>query len=319
LVSPQGSVRVTDGGVVADEEEHVSGNWKRWGNEDERGALNLVTDEKRLAALQVPRTGQIFSLGQNIQATGVPMAKDGIRGFYLRPMHMMLYDGGDEASGCATRGDNYFSAEDYLGIRVHGSTTHVDALSHGWKDERLYNGFHRNTVNSFGASKLGIENATSFVTRGILFDVAGSKGLSSVAIDYEITVADLQACNVGRIEPGDAVVVRTGWRNVYYSDPEQYEQLAWPGLGLEAVRWLAEQDVVLVGADTVGVEIASPAFVQTGSRGHGVLLCDYGIYILELLDLEELAANAATEFLFMMAPLRIRGGTGSPVNPLAVI
>jgi len=249
----------------------------------------------------------------------VPMTPDGVRGFFIRPMHVMLYDGGDEASGCSTRGDNYFSSEDYLGIRIHGSTTHVDALSHGWKDQTLYNGYSRDTINSFGAGKLGIENAPHFVTRGVLFDVARSKGVDHVGIDCEVTVDDLKACHDVALEPGDAVLVRTGWHTVYYSDPDSYNQFAWPGLGVEAVRWLAGQDVVLIGSDNIGVEIASPEFIKTGSRGHGILLRDYGIYILELLDLEGLSASAAVEFLFMMAPLRIAGGTGSPVNPLAVV
>lgn len=297
----------------------MTNNWNRWGAEDERGALNLITAEKRLAALGLPSTGQVVSLGQDIKSDGVPMAMDGIRGFFLRPAHFMLYDGGDEASGCATRGDNYFSSEDYLGLRIHGSTTHVDALSHGWKDETLYNGFSRDEINSFGAGKLGIENASHFVTRGVLFDVARSRGVRSLEVDTLLTAEDLQACQETDITAGDAVIVRTGWRNVYYDNPEHYNQLAWPGLALDAVEWLAKQDVVLIGADTVGVEFASPGFVQTGSRGHGLLLRDYGIYILELLDLEELSETGAGEFLFMMAPLRIAGGTGSPVNPLAVL
>ncbi|MGW0632571.1 cyclase family protein [Streptomyces sp. NPDC002758] len=297
----------------------MDGNWGRWGKEDQAGALNLIDARKRLSALSIPQRGEVYSLGQDIRPDGVPMAPDGVRGFFIRPLHMMLYDGGDEASGCSTRGDNYFSSEDYLGIRIHGSTTHVDALSHGWKDQTLYNGFSRDTVNSFGASKLGIENAPHFVTRGVLFDVARSKGIDHVDIDYEITVDDLKACHDVALEPGDAVLVRTGWHSVYYSDPDSYNQFAWPGLGIDAVRWLAGQDVVLIGADNIGVEIASPVFIQTGSRGHGMLLRDYGIYILELLNLEELSASGAVEFLFTMAPLRIAGGTGSPVNPLAVV
>jgi len=297
----------------------MTANWGRWGEDDEIGALNLITAEKRLAALRIPTTGQAISMGQDIQAAGVPMAQDGIRGFHLRPTHFMMYDGGDEASGCSTRGDNYFSAEDYLGLRIHGVTTHVDALSHGWKDETLYNGYSRNVINSFGAGKLGIQNATSFVTRGVLFDVARTQGVRSLAVDQRVTVEHLKACHDVVLEPGDAVVVRTGWRNVYYDDPQTYDQLAWPGLDFEAASWLAAQDVVLVGADTVGVEFAAPGFVEGGSRGHGLLLRDYGMYILELLDLEELSAAHVNEFLFMMAPLRITGGTGSPVNPIALL
>jgi kynurenine formamidase len=297
----------------------IGSNWGRWGAEDQVGALNLIDPQKRLAALSLPTRGEVCSLGQDIRPDGVPMTPDGVRGFYIRPMHVMLYDGGDEASGCSTRGDNYFSSEDYLGIRIHGSTTHVDALSHGWKDETLYNGFSRNEINSFGAAKLGIENAPHFVTRGVLLDVAASKGIPHIDLEYQITVEDLQASTDVAIEPGDAVLVRTGWSTVYYSDPDTYNQFAWPGLSLEAVRWLADHDVVLIGSDNIGVEYAATDFIAGGSRGHGVLLRDHGIYILELLDLEKLGESGVQEFLFMMAPLRIVGGTGSPVNPLAVI
>jgi len=148
--------------------------------------------------------------------------------------------------------------------------------------------------------------------------VARAKGVDHLPESYEITIDDLKSCDNPPVEPGDAILVRTGWYTVYYSDPARYAG-AWPGLGAEAACWLAEQDVVLLGSDNVGVEVLGGDLTAFGSPVHGLMLRDYGVYLLELLVLEELAAADVQEFLFMMAPLRITGGTGSPVNPLAII
>ncbi|MBA3741976.1 cyclase family protein [Sporichthya sp.] len=294
-------------------------NWGRWGAEDQLGALNLITPEKRVEAASLVRTGAVYQLGQNIQADGVPMVKDGARGFWMRPLHMMVYDGGDEAAGVPTRGDNYFSAEDFIAVRIHGTTTHLDGLSHGWKHGQLYNGFGSNQVNSSGAHKLGIENVGQVMTRGLLFDIAGLKAVSSLDEGYPITIEDMQQCNL-EIRPGDVVVVRTGWYNVYFESQDRYNG-AWPGISTETAQWLADQDVCIVGADTVGVEVLGGSFGKEGFACpvHGLLLRDYGIYLLELMHLEELAAAGVTEFCFVMAPLRITGATASPVNPLALV
>jgi kynurenine formamidase len=294
-------------------------NWGRWGADDQRGTLNLITEEKRLRALGLPATGQVFSLGQPIQSAGVPMVKDGARGFFIRPMHFMLYDGGDEAGGYPTRGDCYFSSEDFLALRIHGTTTHIDGLAHGWKHGQMYNGFDATCVSSFGAGKLGIENVEHIVTRGLLFDVAASLGVDHLEEGYAITVDDLKNCPTPPVEPGDAVLIRTGWYNVFFSDPDRYDG-AWPGLSTEAAVWLADQDVVILGSDNVGVEVLGSDLATAGFACpvHGIVLRDYGIYLLELMVLEELAAAGVTEFLFMLAPLKVSGGTGSPVNPLAI-
>jgi kynurenine formamidase len=308
-------------------------NWGRWGENDQLGALNLITPEKRAAALQVPTAGQVYSLAQNIQPGGVPMIKDGARGVFMRPVHMMIYDGGDQCCGMPTRGDNYFSAEDMLSMRIHGTATHIDGLAHGWKHGQLFNGYPSSSVNSFGAQQLGIENVQQIVTRGLLFDVARAKGVKHLPAGYAITIGDLQACGAPSVEPGDAILVRTGWYNVFYGDdPEHYHDPR-PGVSADAALWLADQDIVLLGCDNTGVEVvpieyggsssshSSPADAKAGGFGspvHSSLLRDYGIYLLELLVLEELSAADVVEFLFVLAPLRITGGTGSPVNPLAI-
>lgn len=134
-----------------------------------------------------------------------------------------------------------------------------------------------------------------------------------------ISCADAAGVSVRR---GDVVLIRTGWRTVFNSDPQRYVSSA-PGIGIEAARWLAEQQVAAVGSDNMAVEVqtAHDRF-EDGSAApecHKLLIRDRGTYLIELLNLEELATHAAAEFLFVAAPLKILGGSGSPLNPLAIL
>jgi kynurenine formamidase len=289
------------------------GNWGRWGTADERGALNLVTPERVLEALRLPVHGRLYSLGQSIQGRGVPMISD-----RPPPIHLFRVDGGDYATG-APDSNGCRSAEDYLIMGMHGHTTHLDALGHVWSGEELYNGFPDATVRSTGMRRCGIDKAGPIATRGVLLDLARWKGVEHLEAGGSVRAADLDACAAAQgvqVGGGDAVLLRTGWPLVYATDPAGYER-AWPGIGLEAAAWLAERDVVLVGADNPAVE-TRPFPKGTTAPVHQLLLRDHGIYLLELLDLEALAADAAHQFLFLTLPLRIRGATASPVNPVAI-
>jgi kynurenine formamidase len=289
------------------------GNWGRWGTEDERGALNLVTAERVLEALRLPARGRLYSLGQPIQGRGVPMVSD-----RPPPIHLFRVDGGDYATG-APDSNGCRSAEDYLIMGMHGHTTHLDALGHVWSGEELYNGFPDATVRSTGMRRCGIDKAGPIATRGVLLDLAAWKEVDHLEAGETVSAADLDQCALAQgvdVGAGDAVLLRTGWSLVYASDPASYER-AWPGIGLEAASWLAARDVVLVGADNPAVE-TRPFPEGTTAPVHQLLLRDHGIYLLELLDLEALAADAAHEFLFLTLPLRVRGATASPVNPVAI-
>jgi kynurenine formamidase len=208
---------------------------------------------------------------------------------------------------------------DYLFLRLHGTATHVDALGHVWAGERLYNGHPSSGSGSGGLHHCGIDRVTAIVTRGVLLDVAGHQDVDHLPPGHEITVDELRACardHSVEVRQGDAVLVRTGWPRVYASDPDLYTW-EFPGIGLEAAEWLAELDVVLVGADNLGVEVRSrekPWELPV----HLCLLHRNGIYMLELLDLDRIAADGVRTFLFFLAPLTVVGGTGSPVNPIAI-
>jgi kynurenine formamidase len=294
------------------------GNWGRWGDEDEAGAANLLTPERLLASLAIPTEGRVHHLGQMLQSKDVPMGLDN-----GRPLHYLTLDGGDYADESHAERAPFHVSSDYLGLHTHGMATHLDSLGHMWRDGTMYNGWESETVHSWGMRRLGIEKAGPFITRGVLLDVAGHLGVTALAPSYEITPDELEgaarAADV-EIRPGDAVIIRTGMPTTFSRErPEAYGHLECPGIGPAAGQWLADRDICLVGADNPGIEVTPPPDGSSWFSVHNLLLRDYGIFLLELLDLEEFVAVGAPEFLFVAAPLRLRGGTGSPITPLAIV
>jgi kynurenine formamidase len=291
-------------------------NWGRWGAEDERGATNLITGNDVLGASRLVKDGRTFPLGQLIKQN-VPISHT-----RTAPQHFMSIDGGDFAAGLHLDGD-FESADDSIVMACAG-TTHVDALSHFWYDGQLYNGHPGTSIRSSGAKRCGIENLPSLVGRGVLLNFPAFRGVEHLEGGEALSALDLAACaehegvSIGR---GDIVLIRTGWSQQYYKDVAVYYQSS-PGINLDAARWLAEREVTAVGGDTTAVEVLTgPHRFEGGSHGpisHRLLIRDCGIYIIELLDFEEIGAAGATEFLFVMAPLRIVGGVNSPVNPIAI-
>lgn len=295
------------------------GNWTRWGEDDQRGAANLITPEVLLAALQAARTGEVVSLADEIRRDRVPVAPA-----RSPATHLMSLDGGDFAAGFHLHGSTHGVADDYLFMACQG-TTHVDALGHLWYDGQLYNGFPADRVRSYGATRLGIENLRHLIGRGVFLDVPRLLGLEHLADEYVITTDELQRCLDGvgtELRSGDIVVIRTGWRRVFDTDPDRYFATS-PGIGIAAARWLVSHDIAAVASDNVAVEVQTPhERFENGSVApecHKLLIRDHGIYMMELLNLEELSVHGAGEFLYVAAPLKIKGGVGSPLNPLAVL
>ena len=294
------------------------GNWQRWGSEDERGAANFIEPAQRVAAARLVRTGRVYSLALPLRADKLPSSP--LRG---RMQHFMTIDGGDFAAGVHLKGD-YQCADDWLSMPSQVGT-HVDGLAHVWYDDHLYNGHPASSVRSYGATRCGIENLDHLVTRGVLLDVAGLLGVEHLPPDHVITPDELEraATRAGaRLGRGDVALIRTGWYRVFATDRERYDA-AQPGIGLAAARWLASCEVAAVGADNVAIEATVGMYgfenADPSSAVHKLLLRDHGIYLIELLDLEQLAADEVREFLFVVAPLPIVGGVGSPLNPLAIV
>jgi len=162
-----------------------------------------------------------------------------------------------------------------------------------------------------------VDEIAPVLTRGLLADIPRLLGVDMLEPGHEVDAEQLAAA-VPQVRPGDAILVRTGWAR-YWDEPDRFVSAGTgsPGPGESAARWLADRGVVLCGGDTLPFECIRPG--QTELPVHGVLLVDAGIPIVEALDLEELASDGIGEFLLVLTPLRLRGATGSPVRPLAVV
>ncbi|MGW0017117.1 cyclase family protein [Rhodococcus sp. NPDC003382] len=289
-------------------------NWGRWGEADELGALNHLTPERVLSALRLPKTGKTYSLSIPIQRSGVPNLE--YRGI---PQRLTLTNHQDEAMALANGGVPGVGAnEDQLVMPSHTST-HMDALCHVYADNKIYNGYPADQVTPYsGAAKCSIDKVGGIAGRGVLIDVAASKGVDLLEPGYVITVADLQKAldeQGVELQTGDLVLIRTGWLEDYLTN--QGEMMPQPGIGLEAAAFLAEKDVALVGSDNAAIEpIPFDQNIYLG--GHIILLVEHGIYLVENMNLAELAADRCYEFLLTIGALKITGGTASPVTPVAV-
>lgn len=202
--------------------------------------------------------------------------------------------------------------------------THVDALSHVSHDGLMYGGVDAATAQTGGRFReLGAEHTPALLTRGVLLDVAGAKGVDVLPAGYGVTADDLTEAadragvQVGR---GDVALIRTGWAR-HFGDATTYLSQAdgVPGATTDAGEWLAAAGVVAAGADTTAFEQISAGAGHSVLPVHRILLVQSGIHIIEHLNLEDAAAAGLTEFTFVMAPLRIVGGTGSPIRPFAAV
>lgn len=202
--------------------------------------------------------------------------------------------------------------------------THVDALSHVSHHGRLHGGVDAAAAQTGGRfSALGAEHTPALLTRGVLLDVAAVHGVDMLPAGYGVTAADLAAAaERAGVEPGpgDVALVRTGWAR-HFDDATTYlgQAAGVPGATTDAAEWLAARQVVATGSDTTAYEQIRPGNGHSVLPVHRVLLVDAGVYIIEHLNLEQAAAEGLTAFVFAMAPLRIVGGTGSPIRPFAAV
>jgi len=202
--------------------------------------------------------------------------------------------------------------------------THVDALSHVSHDGKLHGGLDADETQRGGVfSALGAEHTPFLLTRGVLLDVAAAKGVDTLPAGYGVTAEDLrQAAERADVElqQGDVALIRTGWARHFDNAATYLGQTdGVPGPTVDAAEWLAAAGVRTTGADTTAYEQIRPGAGHSILPVHRVLLVEAGIHIIEHLNLEAASEQRLTEFLFVMAPLRIVGGTGSPIRPVAVV
>ena len=300
---------------VDDRARPGAGNWGRWGSEDQAGALNLVQAPQVRAALLAATDGEVVSLAQPFGPGAM------VSPHRLRPARFMDRDAGDYASG-ARAPHGFRFAEDTVQLPTH-SGTHVDALCHVWEGEQLYNGHPASGLRSTrGADHCGADALRPVVARGVLVDMQEHLGRPMEGGEA-VTVQSLRSFLDARglqLEAGDAVLIRTGWWERGLG-AEAYHQSE-PGIDLDAARFLAGQDVSLVGADNYAIE-QQPSPPDASFPVHLCLLHKFGVPLLENLDLSRLAEalrrRGRSVFALVVAPLPLQGSTAAPVCPVAVL
>ena len=280
----------------------------KWGAGDERGSGNHMKAETVLKATRLIRTGEVIELSHVLNAN---MPFFGTRRFDVHTKRTFMNQFSNR------RGSN----EELVVSEIGQVGTQFDGFAHQTHEDSLYNCFKvSETGTRSGFTKLGIEKVGMFFARGVLIDVAALKGVETLPDTYEITVSDLEqalARQNMRLQPGDAVIINTGWNKLWGKENARYVKSC-PGIGVAAAEWLAKQDPLLVGADNWPVEVAPNPDPQISLPVHQIFLVVNGIHILENLKLEELAGKRVYEFAFAMQPLKIQGGSGSTVAPVAI-
>jgi kynurenine formamidase len=283
---------------------HQVKNWGRWGKDDQLGAANLITEAKRKQALDLPKRGITVSLAH-------PPLKDAAP------------DNGSPFNHTMNRG----LSTDTYSVSYHGyAHSHVDALCHILYKNQTYNGYAREEVlTEKGCARLGIENLKNgIVTRGVLIDIPRLRGLDYLEPGTPVFVEDLEAWEKKtrvKVAPGDAIFLRTGrWLRRAKMGP-------WPvgrneaGFHASIAPWLKDRGVSFLGSD--GAQDVTPSLVEgINLPVHTLAITALGIDILDNQDLEALGETAARlnrwEFLLVVAPVPVTGGTGFPVNALAI-
>lgn len=298
------------------------GNWGRWGEEDERGTLNLIEPKGVAAAAHEVRTGQAYALGLPIQREGAP-----IFDYRGAPQRLTLTSQTDNMFDDFPGGKEVGANEDVLVIASH-SITHMDALCHVQHRGKFYNGFDASTFRTHtGAERCGIEKLGAFATRAVLLDLPRHQGVDFLEPGATITRADLEGCAEAQgveVRAGDALLVRTGhldnWRTETSAGREV--SFAQAGLGLDAVSYIRDHDISAVGSDNSAIEVI-PFDAETFLAVHIALLVESGVPLMEHLWLTDLAAGMAEagtwSCLLTVTPLPVTGATGSPINPVAIV
>ena len=280
----------------------------KWGGADERGSGNHMTPANVLRAARLIRTGETFELG-HVLGRDMP----------LNPGRQ--YDLHTKRSTGPFGANQRYSNEELIISEIGQVGTQFDGFTHQALDRLLYNCIKMDEIATRnGFTKMGLEKVGTLMTRGVLIDIAGLKGVDTLPIDYEITVADLEQALQKQgvsVQPGDAVLIYTGWSRHWGVDNKLYTS-GYPGIGVAAAQWLIRQDPMLLGSDNWPVEVAPNPDKAVSLPVHNIALTVNGVHLLENLVLQDLALAQAYEFAFIMQPLKLQGATGSTVAPTAI-
>jgi kynurenine formamidase len=295
-------------------------NWGRWGDDDERGTLNLITAEAVRRGVAAVRNGRPFSLAIPFDADGpqwdnvnMPLRTNPALNTYAVNVSFT----GNTAD--FTTSDDAFA----MGSQA---ATHWDGLAHVGYEGRLYNGLDDRVITAeAGATRLGVENIGPVVTRGILLDIAALHGVDHFDDNYAITADDLdRAVATARVEvqPGDAVLIHTGHMHwLRMGKRERYSHPS-PGLSTSTIAWVRDHDIAAIATDTLTFEVYPCEDPAVFMPVHMLHLRDIGVLQGQVWNLDALAADCAADgqydFLLCATPLPLTGAVGAPVAPTAV-
>jgi kynurenine formamidase len=280
----------------------------KWGAGDQRGSGNMMKPEVVLRAARLIKTGEVFELGAVLSPDPKEAFINAGRVFNIYTKPSPPIPNGRQVN------------EELVVTELGQIGTQFDAFAHQMWGDSFYNCFKLGEIGTrSGFKNLGIEHVGGLMTRGVLIDVAGLKGVDMLPTSYLITPEDLQQAlaKAGQaLQPGDAVVIRTGWAKLMGKENERYGTRN-PGIGIAAAQWLVSQDPMMIAADNCCVEVR-PSEPPHSLPVHAMMLIQHGIYLLENLELDALAAARAYEFAFIVQPLKIKGATGSAIAPMAI-
>lgn len=285
---------------------------RRYADDDVIGAANEITDDRVTAAAALIRTGRRYSLAQVLQP-------DSPTQMWRYWRHSLLTDRATPERAFGTNTQTF--VEESVSGALH-SGTHLDGLAHVGIGPWAYGGrAYADIISADGLTDLGIEHVPPLVTRGVVLDAAATRRVEQLDPEYPITATDLETAaeRVGvSIGPGDVLLVHTGWGALWDSAPDQYIASE-PGIDLSAARWCADHRVSVIGADNWAVERVSTEPEAEAFAVHQETITRNGIFLLENVRTAELVADGVTTFFCSIAPIRLRGASGSMVNPVAVV
>ncbi len=280
----------------------------KWGPNDRRGSMNLMTPERAKRAASLIRTGEIVDLGQVLSQQ---MPFFGTRRF---DQHLKQTFMNPEAN---RRGSN----EELVVAEIGQVGTQFDMFPHQTIGDESYNCVKVPAISSrSGFTEMGVDTVGTIFTRGVLLDIAALKNVPVLGDSYEITVEDIEQAqqkqNI-RIEEGDAVIFHTGWGTLWAKENARYVKSC-PGIGVAAAQHVIGRNPILMGADNWPVECSPNPDKNISLPVHQIALVINGVHLLENMKLDVLAQRRPTEFALMVQPLKIKGGTGSTVAPSAL-
>jgi len=263
-----------------------------------------------LNAIKLIKTGEVIELAWPLNAA-MPFVGAPPRRFEVQLKRTVMNPASNERA----------SNEELVVTELGQVGTQLDGFAHQTHRDSLYNCFKMDEIATrTGFNKLGVEKVGAIITRGVLIDVAGSKGVDMLGDTYEITVEDLEGAlkkqNLS-VQPADAIIIHTGWGKLWGKDNARFTKSC-PGIGVKAAEWLISKDPILLGSDNFPVEVSPNPDPKLSAPVHQIALVVNGVHLLENLKLDELVAKNVGEFAFIMEPLKIQGATGSTVTPVAV-